>query len=153
MNTQVWGPPMWTSMFMIASNYPLKITKNTIHLKKYYKDFFLNMQHLLPCVYCRNSFVLFLKELPIEPYLGSRKKILYWVYLMKDKVNNKLIRQQQENILEIKNSLKTNKEKKKLIDSMFKTTPSPPFSEVCKYYEQFRAGCSSKTQSCDVPLL
>jgi len=33
-------------------------------------------------------------ELPIEPYTGTRRKMLYWLYLIKDKVNKKLLKQE-----------------------------------------------------------
>jgi hypothetical protein len=139
MDTKVWGPPMWKSLFTIASNYPLKIDKNNrLHVckKRYYKNFFTSLKNILPCKYCRISYKKFLKELPITPFLESRTQIMYWLYLIKDKVNKKLIVQEKINGTKI-----------------FKTKPSPPFEEVCKYYEKFRAKCSQKTKTCRTPKL
>jgi hypothetical protein len=58
------------------------------------------------------------------------------VYLIKDKVNKKLLDQESKN---------KNKN--------FKTKPSPPFEEICKYYEKYRAYCSDKTQTCSKPSI
>lgn len=140
MNTSAWGPKLWFSMFTIASNYPVKIdTTNRLHLakKRHHKEFFTSFQYILPCKYCRRSYKTFLRELPIKNHLEGRQQLMYWLYLIKDKVNKKLIKQ----------------EKKHPHKDGFKTTPSPPFEEVCKYYDQFRAGCSEKTKTCRIPNL
>lgn len=138
MNSRAFGPSLWSSMFMIASNYEPSInpkSKEHLQKKKYYKIFYTNMGNVIPCSHCRKSYKKFMKELPISRFLGSRRDLMYWLYLIKDKVNKKLIKQYKEG------------------DIDYKTTPSPPFKEVCKYYEQFRAGCSSKkTKSCSEPL-
>jgi hypothetical protein len=140
MDTSVWGPKLWFSMFIIASNYPTKIdVTNHIHIakKRYHKNFFTSFKDILPCKYCRRSYKKFMKEIPIKNYLGGRQEIMYWLYLMKDKVNKKLILQEKQS---------------PNMDG-FKTVPSPPFSEVCKYYDKFRAGCSEKTKTCRVPKI
>ena len=155
MNTKDWGPPLWKSMFMIAANYPITITKSKEHLelKKHYKSFYTSFKYMLPCKYCRESYGIFLKEIPIDNFLTSRKCLMYWLYLIKDKVNNKLIHYQQIQLLEINsNSDLSKKEKNKMIKNLFLTKPSPSFKEVCTYYEQFRAKCSDKTQSCSIPV-
>jgi hypothetical protein len=136
MDTKAWGPPLWKSMFIIAANYPVEIDHtNNQHLAKrrYYKSFFVGMKNILPCKYCRRSYAKFLKELPIDKFLDSRNMMMYWLYLMKDKVNRKLIAQEKQN------------------KSEFKTKPSPPFHEVCAKYEKYRAKCSDKTKTCSVP--
>lgn len=138
MNTSAWGPSLWKSLFITVGNYPIKIDEtNRLHVakKRYYKDFLSSLQHILPCKYCRRSYRLFLKELPMKNYLSGRRELMYWLYLIKDKVNKKLIAQ----------------ERKFPHKDGFRTTPSPPFEDVCKYYEQFRAGCSEKTKTCRIP--
>lgn len=154
MNTKNWGPPLWESLFMFAANYPITIKKTKEHtqLKNHYKNYYTSLKYMLPCKYCRMSYKTFLKELPIEPYLTSRKCLMYWLYLIKDKVNTKLIHHEEILIQELEDSDMTNKEKKKIIKGVFRTTPSPTFESVCKYYEQFRAKCSKKTKSCSIPV-
>ena len=133
MDTKAWGPPAWKFMFITVANYPLEIDPNNrLHRakKRHYKNFLVNMKDILPCKYCRRSYSKFLKELPISKFLGSRQKLMYWLYLIKDKVNKKLIAQ----------------------GNMY-TKPSPPFEEVCKYYEKYRAHCSDKTKTCRKPKI
>jgi hypothetical protein len=138
MDTKEWGPRMWYAMFVVASNYPLEIdNKNKAHVfkMKKHKEFFENFQYILPCKYCRRSYKEFIKELPIKKFLISRTGLMYWVYLIKDKVNKKLIQQEKMN------------------PGKFKTTPSPPFEQVCKFYESIRASCSDKTKTCRKPTI
>lgn len=133
------GPAGWKFLFCIAANYPVTIDSRNKHhlaLQKHYCSFFEMLKFMLPCVYCRRSYAKFIKKIPIQSYLGSRRDIMFWLYLIKDQVNKKLIRQ------EMKKS-----------NSSFTTKPSPPFEKVCTYYEQFRAKCSTKSQTCERPQL
>ena len=143
MNTRDWGPPALKTMFMIAFNYPVTIDKkNRLHISKMNanKTFFTNFGNVLPCKYCRCSYRKFLKELPIKNYLHSRKALTYWVYLIKDKINKKLIKQEKDNV-------------KKGYPVTFFTKKSPPFKKVCELYEKSRAKCSQKTKSCSKPTI
>lgn len=136
MDTKEFGPPLWKVMFIMAANYEIEIdNKNQRHRKKKrdYKNFYVNMKDMIPCIYCRRSYKVFLKELPIGPYLSSRRDLMYWLYLIKDKVNKKLLKQYKEG------------------KHKHKPKPSPPFEDVCKFYEKFRAECSSKTMTCNKP--
>jgi hypothetical protein len=137
MDSKSFGPALWHSMFVIACNYPEKINlENRLDVAKvkYNKDFFVNLGNVIPCIYCRRSYKVFLKQLNINKYLHSRQALLYFVYLLKDLVNKKLNAQ-------LDKSDKTKRKK------------SPPFVEVCQYYEQFRAVCSKKTLSCVKPII
>ena len=99
MQTRIWGPSLWHYSFIMCRNYPNKIDINNekhLLLKKQYKDFFINLQYLLPCKFCRKSYKQFIKELPIDKYLNNKNDITYWFYLIKDKVNKKLINQEKE---------------------------------------------------------
>ena len=120
------------------------------------------LQTILPCVYCRNSFKDFLKKIPIEPYLIGRIELMYWLYLMKDLVNNKLINQEKQCYEDEKKRLKNlfyNKvitqeqyynEIKQFKTHNFPTIPSPPFAQVLQEYEQLRAECSPKSLTCSI---
>jgi hypothetical protein len=78
--------------------YPYRLNRSKEHLKikRQFKALLTSLQDILPCIFCRNSFREFLKQLPIEPFLVGRIELVYWLYLMKDKVNNKLIKQEQQ---------------------------------------------------------
>ena len=87
MNTTFWGPDGWKLLHTIAYIYP---TKPTITDKKTYTLFYKILPKVLPCKYCRDSLVGFMKDLPIGPYLATREKLTMWIYLIHNKVNEKL---------------------------------------------------------------
>jgi len=92
MDTLFWGPDCWKLLHNITQNYPIN---PTTYNKKKYKIFFNSIHSILPCVYCRISFKLFTKELPIDNYLDTKTKLCKWLYLIHNKVNNKLRREGQ----------------------------------------------------------
>ena len=110
MKTKMWGPHAWNFLFVsILGAYPVKIdSKDPEHIKirKHFKGLMTSLPVILPCIFCRKSFKEFLKELPIEPYLRSRITLFYWLYLMKDKVNKKLITQERKAYSEKKRELR-----------------------------------------------
>lgn len=165
MKTKMWGPHAWNFLFVsILGAYPVKINnKDKEHrkIRRHFNSLMKSLPVILPCVFCRNSFKEFLKELPIEPYLGSRIGLFYWLYLMKDKVNKKLIIQEQAAYLQKKKELKElyksgkitkgfiKKEILKYKKESFFTKKSPPFEKVLHHFESYRAKiCSEKYKSC-----
>ena len=87
MNPEIWGRSLWDSIHHIAAGYPVKPSKIQ---KKEYCLFFNNLANVLPCHTCSVSFKKHLKELPIRKYLKSRKRLVYWTFLIHNKVNKKL---------------------------------------------------------------
>jgi len=165
LSTKHWGPPGWYFLFScIMGAYPVKITNSTEHkqIKKHFKQLFSNMSYIMPCVFCRNSYKLFYKELPIEPFLKGRIELMFWLYLIRDKVNQKLIKQEKKCYNEEKKKLK-DKYKKGLLNKNqyykkvynFKkdiciTSPSPPFKQVLDKYESIRAKCYVSAKKCSL---
>lgn len=168
MNTKMWGPHLWNYLFIsILGRYPVEIDdRNKEHLKirHYFKSLLVSLQYIMPCVYCRESYKIFIKELPIKRYLVGRIQLMYYVYLLKDKVNKKLQKQEYLNYNKTKKDLKelykrgkiTKKEYyQKIIECKKKTfyvKPTPPFNEILQKFEQYRAKCSKKTKSCSVTI-
>lgn len=165
MNTRYWGPKLWDGLFIsILGRYPIKvITKEDTEIKQAFKSMLTNLSVVMPCIFCRNSFKGFLQELPIEEYLIGRIELMYWLYLMKDKVNKKLICQENKCYNDEKSKLKAmfyNKEiteeeyykkVKEFKDENFETIPTPPFKEVLDKYEAQRAICDKKAKKCRLP--
>ena len=87
MDTRFWGPDGWRLLHCIAIGYP---ENPSIKDKQIYSEFFTNLKYVLPCIYCRNSFTEYTDELNIMNYLNSKKDLFYWLYLIHNKVNNKL---------------------------------------------------------------
>lgn len=162
MNTKFWGPPGWKFLHAIAFNYPEKINMADPEDRErmfYYKQLFENLQFTLPCKYCRLSYQKFLKELPIDAFLRSRKDITYWLYLIHNKVNKKLRDQEQElfdkKVRELResnlNPLEYFQKLRTLRDQILFTKEDPPYHEMCGFYESQRASCNkdkNKIASC-----
>tara|TARA_Y100000389_G_scaffold79344_2_gene76095 strand:- start:3474 stop:4175 length:702 start_codon:yes stop_codon:yes gene_type:complete len=90
MDTKFWGPDGWKLLHSICERFPIKPTNKD---KEIYSGFFNTISFVLPCVYCRNSFEEYIKELPVENNTGSRKDLFNWLYLIHNKVNEKLRKQ------------------------------------------------------------
>jgi len=110
MDTRFWGPDGWKLLHSIVEGYPSKPSKED---KMTYKNFFLTIEHILPCIYCRRSFKQYLGELPLEPYLKNKKMLTEWLYIMHNKVNGKLRKQGLNN------------------------NPDPKLVEICTRYKQY----------------
>jgi len=87
MKPTIWGSCLWESMHYVAAGYPIYPTKAD---KKKYCLFFKSLSYVLPCYSCGVSLRKYYKELPITKYLKTRKTLLYWTYLIHNKVNKKL---------------------------------------------------------------
>ena len=122
MMTKVWGPPGWLFLHCLTFGYPLVIDElDYTHFQKRndYKQFFYYLGKVFPCRYCRDSYDKFFKELPIDNYLSNRRDLCLWLYLMHNKVNDKL---------------------------GIPTCNIPSFENVQKKYESYRAECKKTTE-------
>lgn len=136
MITKVWGPPGWLFLHCITFGYPFKIDPNNpehVQKQKDYRDFFHLIGKVFPCRYCRDSYQNFIKDVPIEPRLGSRDDICKWLYDVHNKVNEKL---------------------------EVPACNNPTFETVKKRYEEYRAKCKKtlaeeeiekKVKGCVIP--
>jgi hypothetical protein len=158
--TSFWGPHAWAFLFSsIAGSFPVKVDPTSSSHKKIVKSFqciLSSLEYTLPCIYCRQSYGKFIKEVPIENYTSSRRQMMYWLYLIHDKVNKKLILQETECVKSESKRLRASgmsadrlKEAiKKIKQKTLTTKPSPPFEKVLLMYEKQRAGCSKQTMRC-----
>ena len=163
-NTRAWGPKAWDYLFTsIMGRYPVKIdygSPEDIQVLNAFSHMLIGLKDTLPCVFCRKSFEVFVKELPIEEFLKGRIQLMYWLYLLKIKVNSKLKKQEKICYNDEKKRLKglfhhgditkdqyyTSLQKSK--EETFLTQPTPPFKEVLDKYESYRAVCSKKALKC-----
>lgn len=126
MITKVWGPPTWFFLHSMAMAYPKKIDKNDpehIEIRNSMYAFLSNLGNILPCGICGASYESYIKtpELSISRYLNSRADLVHFIYLIHERVNEKL---------------------------GVPKCDRPSFSEVVKYYNKFRAHgpCSATTE-------
>jgi len=117
MQTRVWGPAGWLFLHSIAQNYPWKPTEEQ---KVNYLFFFKLVGNVLPCRYCRESYQGFIEhpdtQLNID-VMKSRVTLVRWLYLIHNKVNEKL------NI-----------------------STGPTLKEVWNKYESFRSKCTKSPE-------
>ena len=69
-------------------NYPIHPTKED---KKYYKEFILNLKHVLPCKYCRINLHNNFKSVPIRNCdMKNRDSFSRYVYRLHEHINKML---------------------------------------------------------------
>jgi len=153
--TSYWGPSAWDYLFCsIMGAYPYAIDDSNyehMRIKEEFKNLFSTLRFTLPCSACQESYKQFWIDLPIDKYLSGRVSLMNWLYKIKDKVNNKLICQENEmfktkkkeinEIYKVKDISKDNYDKliKKLKDKICITKKSVSFLSVLNYYESKRA--------------
>lgn len=103
---KIWGPHFWYVMRCIASTYPENPTNDQmIHAKNFYSE----LQYLLPCEKCRTSYTQHFEKYPIENWLVNNIKLSEWVELIYMETTNNI----SKNIN--KDTNKNNKGKKRTI--------------------------------------
>ena len=120
--TRIWGPSGWLFLHCISFGFPYKIDPtNPEHIEKqndYYR-FFYYLGKVMPCKYCRNSYMEFFTKLSPMSKLGSRKEFTKWLYDIHNMVNEKLGVPECE---------------------------KPTFEEIEEKYQSFRASCAPITE-------
>ena len=117
MNVNKWGNHGWEFLHTIAFNYPEQPTKEQ---KTHYKNFFTNITYVLPCKYCRESFILYLKYIPIDIFLDNKYSLSYWLFSIHNLINQKI------------------------------NKPNFIFKDICKKYNSYKAKCSKNSCNIDV---
>jgi hypothetical protein len=85
----------WKTMFLTSLCYPNKINlkdPEQVKLQKNYKVYYGSFENILPCKFCR----MFIKETLNKDYplnFTGRNALFKSIYIWKDQVNKKLIKQ------------------------------------------------------------
>ena len=103
MNVNKWGPSGWVFLHTITFNYPEKPTLND---KKKYRLFFNLIGDMLPCKYCRNSYKIYIKYLPVDNFLNSRESLTYWLFYIHNLVNDKVFKNDNTTFEEVVRNMK-----------------------------------------------
>jgi len=155
-STLRWGPSCWIFLYTAALNH--HYNKNP-GIDDKYIAFFENLAFVLPCEHCVDYYSMLLKAYPIRDFLDlcEKEKIDYalftWLYYIKDKVNQKLIRQENEcynkEVEKIKRTKLSTKDKINLMqmkkEYILYTQASPDFDEVLAKYMSFKSDCTGET--------
>jgi hypothetical protein len=84
----VWGPALWHVLHTISFNYPVNPTNKE---KKYYRNFILNLQHVLPCKYCRINLTNNFKKKPLQICdMENRETFSRYIYDLHETINKML---------------------------------------------------------------
>lgn len=114
-----WGPTLWVSLHTIAMGYPDENV--TPEVRMIYKNFYENLQLILPCAHCRDNYFNNLQTLDINGFLDSRRDLAYWVYQIHNLVND------EKNVPE---------------------SERPSFEEVWEKYSKYETDCNNEERSC-----
>jgi hypothetical protein len=88
MLTSVWGPAQWHFLHTMSFNYPVNPTKED---KIHYRNYVLNLQHVLPCKYCRMNLKTNFKRLPLNmSQMKNRETFSKYIYNLHELVNKML---------------------------------------------------------------
>jgi len=95
MKTKVWGPAAWFFLHNVVMAYPKKIdpsNKTDLQIKNNMYSFLSNFGNILPCSICGDSYNEYIKEerFNINNALTGRKELIYWLYIIHERVNDKL---------------------------------------------------------------
>jgi hypothetical protein len=94
MDTKYWGPAGHKLLHSIAYCYSFNDYQEDINKNKII-SFFNSIYHILPCIYCRRSYKEYIKDIPLRSFLkkSSKNNMFKWIYLIHNKINDKLRKQ------------------------------------------------------------
>ena len=119
--TKIWGPAVWHSLHTISFNYPVQPTAEQ---KRQYRAFIVNLQHVLPCRYCRQNLTKNLKSMPLTMrHMQSRDTFSRYIYALHEKVNHMLEKKSGLTYADVR-------ERYEHFRSRCKTDPSKPTANV-----------------------
>jgi hypothetical protein len=111
MLTTVWGPSTWHLLHTMSFNYPVNPSCDD---KENYRNFVLNLVHVLPCGKCRENLKKNFKRLPLTmKHMESRSTFSKYMYKLHEVVN-----------------------------TMLKKKSGLSYQDVRERYEHFRARCA-----------
>ena len=87
-NPKIWGQPGWIFLHSITFSYSQNPTPND---KIIMKDFFTNLQFILPCLSCKNNYARHIQIYPLnDEVLSNRKNLVDWLITIRN-ISNKEI--------------------------------------------------------------
>ena len=83
-NNNIWGPPAWTFLHTVTYNYPENPTEDDKH--NFY-NFFMSIQHILPCEKCKEHYKQNIQKYDLKNSLGSRQELVKWLIDLHNDIN------------------------------------------------------------------
>jgi hypothetical protein len=73
MMTKIWGPAGWLFLHCVSFGYPNdpdnydRINQNPVnYTRNNYLNFFRQIGYVLPCRYCRDSYIEYISQIPLK---------------------------------------------------------------------------------------
>lgn len=121
----IWGPHFWFILRCIAYNYPINPSaEDATHVK----NFFTELQHVLPCEICKYTFRQHLNKHPIEQGLAGKNKLIEWVEVIYQETK-KVIQDKRVKILDI---FEDEREEIEPVRIVYKSRPDPMDEQLTK---------------------
>lgn len=138
MMTDVWGPAQWHVMHTISFNYPVHPSPEQ---RRWYRDYVLGLQHVLPCGKCRENLAKNLQRLPLRmAHLRDRASFSRYIYDLHELVNA---------MLHKKSGLSYAQVRDRYEDFRARCTPPGPTTTISKVC----ASSSVPERGCTEPLV
>jgi len=121
--TNIWGYHEWESFNAKTFGYPIKPTPEQ---KTNYLDYFISLGHVLPCRYCRESYILIINQGDTKldmSVMESRETLTRWGWRVRNAVNEKIGVDYGET-----------------------------YEELCYKFNSYRAKCTKSEKGCKMPL-
>ena len=83
-NNNIWGPPAWTFLHTVTYNYPENPTDDD---KRNFYNFFMSLQHVLPCNKCKAHYRQNIQKYDLSESLDSRENLVKWLIDLHNNVN------------------------------------------------------------------
>ena len=84
---KIWSPSFWYILHLITFGYP---DEPSYIDQRGYHDFFVNLQHVIPCLKCKKHYSQYIQEHPIGPYLNTKSNLIRWLVNLHNMVNQQL---------------------------------------------------------------
>jgi hypothetical protein len=88
--TKIWGPALWIAEHSITFGYPINPTASQ---KASYRLHFETLGDVMPCIYCRNSYIEFISVGDTQlndAVMENRHTLTHWFWKIHNAVNAKL---------------------------------------------------------------
>ena len=83
-NNNIWGPPAWTFLHTVTYNYPENPTDDD---KRNFYNFFMSLQHVLPCNKCKAHYQQNIQKYNLSESLDSRENLVKWLIDLHNDIN------------------------------------------------------------------
>lgn len=84
---KIWGPSFWYILHLITFGYP---DEPSYIEQRGYHDFFINLQHVIPCLKCKKHYAQHIQEHPVGPFLNTKANLIRWLVELHNRVNQQL---------------------------------------------------------------